>query len=132
MHAHPVLRLILEPPDNRGISRLDFPHDHAFPRGLSFDRRQQGPVIKLVRHAIKLGAHISIMNELQVFHDEFRSTSLRPLHGLDRETSHPRIALGRSDIVETRVAQGGKDNNGSGRLHEYHVPTYIATRATRR
>ena len=25
-----------------------------------------------------------------------------------------------------------EDTNGSGRLHEYHVPTYIATRAMKR
>ncbi len=92
MHAYPVLRLILEPPDHRGISRFDFPQGDAFPRGLSFDRRQQGPVIKLVRHAVKLGADIPIMDELQVFHDQSRSTSLRPLNSLDRETSHQRVA----------------------------------------
>ena len=96
MHAHPVLRQILEPSDNRGISGLDFPR-------LSFDRRQQGLVIKRVRHAVQLGAHIPIMDELQGFHDQTGTAILRPLPGLDRDPAHQRVALGRSDIEETGV-----------------------------
>ncbi len=117
MHTNAILGLILKPPDNGGIGRLHFADGNALSGGLPFHGSKQRPIIKLMRQPVKLGAHITVVDELQVFHDQTRSASLSPPNGLDRETSHQRVALGRSDIVETRVAHGCERLGIAVRLH---------------
>ncbi len=63
-------RLIFDLSNQRGVSRLDLTECDPFPRCLPFDRRQKGPIVKRVRHLVEFSAHIPVMDEPQIFHDE--------------------------------------------------------------
>ncbi len=76
------------------MAHFGIPQDRAnSPLKMQSNRNELCPILIPISGP-HCGAHIPIMDELQVFHDQSRSTSLSPLNGLDRETSHQRGRVG--------------------------------------